>query len=186
MDEKINSMKKEIMLQLQEKIDQALSEIDDNTDRSDQIDSIKSNIQGTILRRKFVKIAASDKRECYKIILVEIMVLKSQLEDQIKNQTSNIAMDIETIIGKGLVTLISETARFQRVYLMLIWCSSSCAGFSRMQCDVFHRPMNHIEFLFDHKKLQTEKVVCRKLKKEWKTRTKILKKSKNHCQNRKK
>ena len=48
MDEKINSMKEEIMLQLQEKIDQALSEIDDNTDRSDQIDSVKSNIQGTI------------------------------------------------------------------------------------------------------------------------------------------
>ena len=50
MDEKINSMKEEIMLQLQEKIDQALSEIDDNTDRSDQIDSIKSNIPGPINR----------------------------------------------------------------------------------------------------------------------------------------
>ena len=48
MDEKINSMKEEIMLELQEKIDQALSEIDDNTDRSDQIDSVKSNIQGII------------------------------------------------------------------------------------------------------------------------------------------
>ena len=47
MDEKIDSMKEEIMLQVQEKIDQALTEIDDNTDRSDQIDSVKSNIQGT-------------------------------------------------------------------------------------------------------------------------------------------
>ena len=46
MDEKIDSMKDEIMMQVQEKIDQALSEIDDNTDRSDQIDSVKSNIQG--------------------------------------------------------------------------------------------------------------------------------------------
>ena len=46
MDEKIDSMKEEIMLQVQEKIDQALTEIDDNTDRSDQIDSVKSNIQG--------------------------------------------------------------------------------------------------------------------------------------------
>ena len=55
MDEKINSMKEEIMLQLQEKIDQALSEIDDNTDRSDQIDSVKSNIQGIILRRTLVR-----------------------------------------------------------------------------------------------------------------------------------
>merc|ERR1712131_481346 len=36
MDEKIDSMKNEIMMQVQEKIDQALSEIDDNTDRSDQ------------------------------------------------------------------------------------------------------------------------------------------------------
>ena len=31
------------------------------------------------------------------------MLLKSELEDQIKNQTSNIAMDIEKIIDKGLV-----------------------------------------------------------------------------------
>ena len=46
MDEKIDSMKEEIMLQVQEKIDQALTEIDDNTDRADQIDSVKSNIQG--------------------------------------------------------------------------------------------------------------------------------------------
>ena len=46
-DGKITAMKGEIMLQVQEKIDQALSEIDDHTDRSDQIDSIKSNIQGT-------------------------------------------------------------------------------------------------------------------------------------------
>ena len=46
MDEKIDSMKDEIMMQVQEKIDQALSEIDDNTNRSDQIDSVKSNIQG--------------------------------------------------------------------------------------------------------------------------------------------
>jgi len=77
MDEKIDSMKNEIMMQVQEKIDQALSEIDDNTDRSDQIDSVKSNIQ------------------------VEIMILKSELEDQIKNQTATIASDIEKIIGKA-------------------------------------------------------------------------------------
>ena len=36
-------------------------------------------------------------------LLVEIMVLKSELEDQIKNQTAHIALDIEKIIGKGLV-----------------------------------------------------------------------------------
>ena len=36
-------------------------------------------------------------------ILVEIMILKSELEDQIKNQTATIASDIEKIIGKGLV-----------------------------------------------------------------------------------
>ena len=46
MDEKMDSLKEEMMLQVQEKIDQALTEIDDNTDRSDQIDSVKSNIQG--------------------------------------------------------------------------------------------------------------------------------------------
>ena len=46
MDEKMDSLKEELMLQVQEKIDQALTEIDDNTDRSDQIDSVKSNIQG--------------------------------------------------------------------------------------------------------------------------------------------
>ena len=36
-------------------------------------------------------------------ILVEIMVLKSELEGQIRNQTATIALDIEKIIGKGLV-----------------------------------------------------------------------------------
>lgn len=36
-------------------------------------------------------------------ILVEIMVLKSELEEQIRNQTATIASDIEKIIGKGLV-----------------------------------------------------------------------------------
>ena len=36
-------------------------------------------------------------------ILVEIMVLKSELEEQIQNQTATIASDIEKIIGKGLV-----------------------------------------------------------------------------------
>merc|ERR1712131_428980 len=86
-DGKITAMKEEIMLQVQEKIDQALSEIDDHTDRSDQIDSIKSNIQ------------------------VEIMLLKSELEDQIKNQTSNIAMDIEKIIDKAS----NREARLQSV-----------------------------------------------------------------------
>merc|ERR1712131_313739 len=86
-DGKITTMKGEIMLQVQEKIDQALSEIDVHTDRSDQIDSIKSNIQ------------------------VEIMLLKSELEDQIKNQTSNIAMDIEKIIDKAS----NREARLQSV-----------------------------------------------------------------------
>ena len=31
------------------------------------------------------------------------MVLKSELEEQIQNQTATIASDIEKIIGKGLV-----------------------------------------------------------------------------------
>ena len=38
-------------------------------------------------------------------ILVEIMVLKSELEEQIRNQTATIASDIEKIIGKGLVKM---------------------------------------------------------------------------------
>ena len=38
-------------------------------------------------------------------ILVEIMALKSELEEQIRNQTATIASDIEKIIGKGLVDL---------------------------------------------------------------------------------
>ena len=102
MDEKIDSMKEEIMLQVQEKIDQALTEIDDNTDRADQIDSVKSNIQGMapILWGYIWPYIRMNE-----FILVEIMVLKSELEEQIRNQTTTIASDIEKIIGKGLVDL---------------------------------------------------------------------------------
>ena len=54
-------------------------------------------------------------------ILVEIMILKSELEDQIKNQTATIASDIEKIIGKGLVKFGAHSALLEPNKFYLFW-----------------------------------------------------------------
>ena len=54
-------------------------------------------------------------------ILVEIMILKSELEDQIKNQTATIASDIEKIIGKGLVNFLVHNVLLQLNKFYLLW-----------------------------------------------------------------
>ena len=54
-------------------------------------------------------------------ISVEIMILKSELEDQIKNQTATIASDIEKIIGKGLVNFGVHIALLEPNKFSLFW-----------------------------------------------------------------